>query len=346
MNRRARLALLLLPAAALLVAGCQGSGNTKAGGASPAADRAAQDPRQDPRAQPHLQLFARVEGLLRRWDDLRNEALLSDAEALEPQLRQEVDGHFDVFTQAATGTMGPQAQYLAVSALGFSARPEATRVLLARLGQTDARLQGNALIALSVRADPATPRDVLVERIAPSMPVALKRYAPLALANVLEARTRAGMPAEPALEHRALSHLGAVASDQDPATRLHVVKALRALRIPGTFAYLAPLVDDPEMRVRWAAASALADLGDPRGFSAVIRLLNDVPEESKHIVRDVLVSYAGRMRKRPLTADEIASLGTGPRAWSQWFDAWRRAQGMVPPRAVPQPVGGTTPSRR
>ncbi|MDF1702683.1 MAG: HEAT repeat domain-containing protein [Planctomycetota bacterium] len=345
--RRASWALLLVPGC-LLLSACNQNRN--------ASTQAAETPTvltpdKDPRVTAHLDTFARTEAMITRWDTLRNDGRAVEARALEPKIQAEVDADFTTFMQGARGALGPHAQYLAVSGLGFSARPEATTLLVERLSDRDARLVGNALIAIGVRADPNTPTDVLINRIAPVMPTTVKRYAPLALAKVLEARQRAGLAATPGSYQQALSRLGALAVDPDPIVRLHVVRGLQALQHPGVYDYLAVLVGDPKMRVRWAAASALERTGDPRGFPGVVRLLHDVAPDSKHIIRDILVSYAGRMQGRPLTQQEVDSLGIGPRAWSQWYTMFRRARGMgsgqnVQPNGAMEPAPRrTTPSR-
>ena len=124
-----------------------------------------------------------------------------------------------------------------------------------------------------------------------------------------------------------MARLGAIVVDQDPITRLHVARALGAMRIRGTYEYLKVLTGDPVMRVRWAAASALERRAEPQGFPTVVKLMAEVAPESKHIIRDILVSYAGRLQGRPLTQQEVVSLGMGPRAWNQWFFDWQRRSG-------------------
>lgn len=316
--------LSMLALSTLALAGCNQGGAT----AAKVADAPIVTPATDPRLNPHRETFGRVEALITSWDRLRGDGRTSEARGLEAQIRAEVDGQFATFAQGASGSLGPHAQYLSVSSLGFSANPQATRLLVARLLEKDADLQGNALIALSVRADPNTPIDALLNRTSPAMPVTVKRYAPLALAKVLEARQRAGIPANSGVTQQALARLGALAVDHDPVVRLHVVRALRVINNPGGYRYLAVLVGDPQMRVRWAAAGALEALGDPRGFPGVVRLLHDVAPDSKHIIRDILASFAGRLQGRPLNASEISSLGIGPRAWSQWFNVWKRTSGQ------------------
>lgn len=334
-------ACLLLPGLALLAACSSGQAATP----DPAAASAPLTPAEDPRVTPHLDTFARAEAMITRWDALRNDGRMVEARTLEPKIQAEVDTQFATFVQGARGQLGPHAQYLAVSGLGFSTRPEATTVLVERLADRDARLAGNALIALGVRADPNTPMDRLLDVTGPTMPKPVKRYAPLALAKVLEARARAGFPANAGVNQQALARLGAMAVDPDPIVRLHVVRGLQATQSPGAYDYLAVLVGDPQMRVRWAAAGALERIGDPRGFPGVVRLLHDAAPDSKHIIRDILVSYAGRMQGRALTQQEVASLGTGPRAWSQWYTEFRRARG-IPAGGNVQPNGAVVPTPR
>ena len=78
--------------------------------------------------------------------------------------------------------------------------------------------------------------------------------------------------------------------------------------------------------MRWAAAAALERQAEPQGFPVVVQLLAEVSPESKHIIRDILISYAGRLQGHPLTNSEVQSLGTGPRAWSHWYATWQRTQ--------------------
>ncbi len=333
-------ALVLAALGLLLLAGCNQQGKPTSTTAAP--KEAALTPATDPRVSAHLDTFGRTEALITSWDGLRADGRMQDARRVESQIRTEVDRQFPTFEQAAGGSMGLHAQYLSVSALGFSANPKATSILAQRLLEKDAKLQGNALISLGLRADPRTPVDALLNRTSPAMPLDVKRYAPLALAKVLEAQRAAGMPPNAGVAQNALARLGALAVDHDPIVRLHVIQALRAINSPAGYRYLAVLVGDPQMRVRWAAAGALDALGDPRGFPGVIRLLHDVAPDSKHIIRDILVSYGGRLQGRSLTAAEIDSLGTGPRAWTQWYTEWRRSRGIAPGQAI-QPNGAISP---
>ncbi|MBW2373124.1 MAG: HEAT repeat domain-containing protein [Deltaproteobacteria bacterium] len=332
--RRAFLASVIALLCVPLLGACRGGSG---GGQPRKADTGqALRPDEDPRVRPHLQQFARVEAMITRWDSLRANGRNPEAMALAPSITQSVDADYGTFERAARGELGLYAQYLAVSALGFATSPAATQVLVEQVAGRDGKLAGNAFIALGIRADPNTPVDLLIARLGPTQPLEVKRYAPLALSKVLDARTAAGMPSNQAQERQAMARLGAIVVDPDPITRLHVAKAMAAMRVQGTYEYLRVLTGDPVMRVRWAAASALERQGDPRGFPAVVQLLAEVAPDSKHIIRDILIAYAGRLQGRPLTGGEVASLGIGPRAWSQWYHQYTRTRGAgatpAPPR--------------
>lgn len=313
-------ALLLLAGG---LTGCQSGRGQAASGNTPARAEVP-GPDHNPEVQPHLDQFARTEALILRWDSLRANGRNPEAESLKPSITESVDQDYPTFARAARGELGLHAQYLAVSALGFASSPDATTILVDQVAGRDGQLAGNALIALGVRADPRTPVDLIIARIGPTQPLEVKRYAPLAMAKVWEAQAAAGMPASQGQERQAMARLGAIVVDPDPITRLHVARALGSMRIRGTYEYLRVLSGDPVMRVRWAAASAFERRAEPEGFPVVVQLLAEVAPESKHIIRDILVSYAGRLQGRALSPQEVASLGLGPRAWNQWFFEFER----------------------
>jgi len=316
---------LLVVLVVSLLSGCRSSNTGSARSAGQGKEEVLR-PQQDPQVRPYLEQFARVEAMLLRWDSLRANGRNPEASALAPSITQAVDADYPTYERAARGELGLHARYLAVSALGFASSPRATAVLQEQVAGRDGRLAGNAFIALGVRADPNTSVDLIIARIGPTQPLEVKRYAPLALGKVLDARAAAGMPVSQGQERQAMARLGAIVVDPDPITRLHVAKALSAMRIRGTYDYLRVLTGDPVMRVRWAAAAALERQGEPQGFAAVVKLLSEVAPESKPVIRDILISYAGRLQGRPLTPGEIESMGIGPRAWSHWFATWQRTQ--------------------
>lgn len=276
-----------------------------------------------PPSSAHDEQFFRVEGLVSQWDAAQADGHERDAEAFAAKIREEVDRDFATFSAASRGDYGVKAQYVGIKALGFSANPVATPLLADRLGDADPRLVGNALIGLKIRSDPRTPLPAIVSLIRSPLPEP-RRFAPLALANVVLARERAGIPLESRTADDAETGLVALVRDHDPVVRLHVAKAFGALRRSTANDYLAILLGDEHVQIRLAAAAALERIGDPRSFPKVVDLLDTVPDDAKPVVRDVLLSYAERIRGSPLTPAERTSLGTSRRAWDLWFAANQR----------------------
>src|SRR5205814_1866739 len=120
---------------------------------------------------------------------------------------------------------------------------------------------------------------------------------------------------------RAMAGLVGLLEDHDPVVRLHVAKAMGALRVPEANDFLGVLLKDDHVRIRIAAASALERIGDPRAFPKVIELLDAVDDTEKPLVREILVSYAARIQGAPLTAEQRAQLDVSPRAWDRWYGA-------------------------
>lgn len=276
----------------------------------------------------------RIDALMTNWDAVQQEGRDQEAGVLAAKLREEVDADYDELAAAARGAHGVRAEHLGVKALAFSGRPAATDVLVNALRTRDASLLGNALIALKVRADPATSLPPLVALLRDGTAEA-RRYAPLAFANVALARERAGRPVEEATVDQAMTGLLGLVQDRDPYARLHAAKAMGALRRPESTDFLVLLLRDDHVRIRLAAAAALERIGDPRAFPQVVRLLESVPEESKSVVRDVLASYAERIQRGPLPAGKAQELGTSAIAWDRWYSdhvAGRSTTGGASPR--------------
>lgn len=285
-------------------------------------------------------LLAKLDGMIVEWDEAQASGQVDQAALLEQQIRYEVDANQTALEQGVRGEKGLAAQYLAVSALGFSSNPAHTRMIVKLLGTKDPQLVANALIALKLRADPETPLGPIMAWIEKSSATGPRRYAPLALAVVLEARARVGRPSEGGTSATAVGRLSLLIDDVDPVVRLHVARALGVIRTPTTVDPLRTLVADGHARVSWAAAAALSGTGDLRGFLSVLRLLDATPAESKHLIRDILVSYATAIEKRPLTEGQLAQLGTGTRAWSQWYTHAKRQRGIAPGSAQDAALDG------
>jgi len=277
---------------------------------------------------PRMLRFHKVDMLIAQWDVAQSSANPDQADALASQIGTEVDSAFQDFVTASRGAMGMRLQYVAVAGLGFSRRQEATSVLLDRLVETDPQLVGNTLIALKLRADPDTPLAPLL-KMATANAAAPRRYAPLTIAKVVEARWRTGRSVDPAMQKTATHVLSGLVADRDPFVRLHVANALGAIRGPGCYDLLMIMIRDEQVRIQLAAAAGLERIGDPRGFPEVIRLLQDVPDDLKPTVRDLLASYAQRIRGgQPLAATEVQGMGVSAHAWNRWFSDFASSRGI------------------
>ena len=262
--------------------------------------------------------LAEIDRLLSRWDEAQAGSRVAEADVLGAQIAAQVESAFVLLLSAARGERGQAGSYVGTMALAFSRRPEATAVLAERLAERDLRLVANALIALKLRADPATPLSPIVAHVA-SPHADLRRYAPLALAHVLEARRRVGQEVEPELLAQALQRLVRIKQDQDPHVRLHTARALGELGLPEAAAALLPMLDDTSSRVALGAAAALARCGGRPGFERVVQLLHNSAAEAQPLLAGTLVVYAERLQGAPLSAAELRYLGSSAPAWARWY---------------------------
>jgi HEAT repeat protein len=288
-------------------------------------------------------VLAELDRLLALWDAAQAEGDLREAERLQAELTRRVDASFDLLVAVARGARGQAGVYVGTMALGFApaSRP-ATEVLVERLREQDPRLVANALIALKLRADPQTALRPLVTHLA-SASADVRRYAPLALARVLEARRVAGLPADGALEAEALRRLASQTRDGDALVRLHTAKVLGELRLPAAVDVLLGMLDDTSERVRLGAAAALARHGSRPGFERTVHLMHEMRPEAQPLMAAVLVTHAERLQGRPLSPEEIRALGASAPAWARWYaDFVQResAAPAAPPRAT---TGGGRP---
>src|SRR5262249_38065077 len=156
---------------------------------------------------------------------------------------------------------------------------------------------------------PETPLPPLVNLLRADV-IEAKRYAPLTLANVVLARERAGRPIEDPVAERAMTGLVALSQDRDAFVRLHTAKAMGALGRPEANDFLVLLFRDEHSKIRVAAAAAVERIGDERTFPQVVRLLDDLPDDQKVVVRDILASFAEKIGGRPLSPADVKSMGT------------------------------------
>jgi HEAT repeat protein len=330
------LALALLAAAP----GC--AGQRVSGGAAPAepAKKATPQPPPPPLMpdDPRSLRLAKIARMLEAWDESQGTGDERRAAAFAAHLKQEVDAGSEDVRAAFRGETGDEGRYLATMALGFASAPDATGLLVERLKDDDPRLVANALIALKLRADPSTPL-IPVARHVGSGSKDVRRYAPLALAHVLDARRRAGVAPDVAVETRVGPMLAKQAEDRDALSRLHAARALGELSIPGAGPTLVKLVRDEHDRVRMGAAQALAGRGEPEGFADVVKLLDQATAEEKPVIAQILFLYAERLTGTPLTEAEKEKLGMSPIAWLRWNAARIKAAPTPPAQVTPARPG-------
>jgi len=352
-------AFVLLAAAVLGLAACQGGPGSRRGtdgraadaneppaagrpGASGSADPAARDgglPRSP--NQEREDRFFRIEVLITQWDAAQSAGQEEQAAMLAGKIAEETDADFPTIAACASGRFGLKAQHLAVKALGFSKNPAATGLLVAQLNSDDPQLVGNALIGLKLRADPRTLLPPIVDLLR-SKATEPRRYAPLALANVAMAKEKAGHPVEPAIAADAMTGLVGLVQDPDPFVRLHAAKAMGALRQPEANDYLVLLLKDEHEKIRLAAAVALELIGDPRTFPQVVSLFDHVGDDQKPIVREILAAFAEHLQGSKLSPEQVAALGVSPHAWGRWYADLRARQsegrGATPPPRTGPPA--------
>lgn len=273
---------------------------------------------------PRTQRLAELDRLLVEWDRAQVQGRTAQAAETAQHLRTAADAAWSDLVAAHGGQSGDDGRYLATMALGFSGRAEATGLLVESLKSPDPRLVANALIALKLRADPATP--VLpVAFYVGSAQADVRRYAPLALAHVLEARRGAGQAPDLDLEARLLPRLSPSLRDRDVLVRLHAARLLGEFSSAESLPPLRVLLRDPSTRIQLAAGAALARRADPDSFPEVVRLLHQAPESGKTLVTPVLALYAERLSGAPLADEERRRMGVSGIAWSRWYADWHRA---------------------
>ena len=349
MTARAVLSPFLALALAAAAGGCKGGPMADGKKASKSSGSRIDEGRGVlPPASERSERAFRVDTLIAQWDAAQADGRDDEASTFAAKIGAEVDADFPAFKAAARGETDLRSQSLAVKALAFSKNPEALDLLVARLADVDPDLVANSLIGLKLRADPQTPLPPLLTLLRSKAP-AVREFAPLALANVLLARETARLPMDPQVPPRAMSGLVGLLEDHDPVVRLHVAKAMGALRVPEANDFLVLMLKDEHVRIRIAAASALERIGDPRAFPKVVELLDAVDDGQKPLVREILVSYAAHLQGFPLTAEQRTQLDVSPRAWDRWFASRTPQPPMragiltppprdeAPPRAAPAP---------
>jgi HEAT repeat protein len=174
---------------------------------------------------------------------------------------------------------------LAVERLGLLPAEEATRELIARLGDPSWRVRKAAVERLSASGDPTLTCGALVAALADGDNPGRRNAA-------LEALVRCGSAAVPSLL--------ASAGSPDPDVRKQVVDALTSIADPATADRLSELLADPDANVRGAAADALGAIGRS---SSRPRLLRAAAEDPERLVRLSALRALTRMEAPVAAAD-------------------------------------------
>lgn len=317
------LAALLSTLLSALLGACSGTDARGAGAPAPADGGRAQRGQAPAVAlTPEERRLGDIDLRLAAYDVAQAEGRVQEAEARAAGLAQAVEADFDLLAGAARGAQGPEGAYVGTMAMGFARRPAATVVLVERLAERDPRLVANALLAVKLRADPATPLGALGRHVA-SRDADVRRYAPLAVARVLEARRRAGLAPDPVAEDELLQRMTATLADQDPLVRLHTARALGELADRRAIDLLMRLLEDASERVRLGAAVALGKHGHGPGFVRTVQWLEQAADEDKPLFAAALAAHAARLQGRPLSLEEERALGVSAPAWARWYAAWQ-----------------------
>jgi HEAT repeat protein len=179
---------------------------------------------------------------------------------------------------------------LAVERLGLLPTEEATRELIARLGDPSWRVRKAAVERLSASADPTQTCTALVAALADGENPGRRNAA-------LEALVRCGAAAVPSL-------LAATASP-DADVRKQVVDALTGIAAPASAEKLTEILGDPDPNVRGAAADALGAIGRPQSRAPLLRA---VATDAERLVRLSALRALARMESTVTVAELSGAL--------------------------------------
>jgi hypothetical protein len=298
--RRAVAPALVLAA---LLAGCSSTGEETAppDPADPPRFRVAT---QDPGAGTNFgretdpdRLFIQLDRQLRNARDPASNALA--VRNMEPVLRRYVDTNFDLIVQGLEGHT-ERHRLVAAWALGYSGEPRATRILLDLLGDPSPKIRANALHALSVRRDPATPLAAVLDCFGDE-DAGVRCNAARAVRELVSP----GQGAE------AIVPLTGLVRDDDPLVRLAAVGALGRIGRPEGLGYLVGALGDKTPLVRSQAALSLGKSRDPAGVSHLMLALRS--EMNPLVLSSIIKALEALTGQRFESRDE----------WLQW---WKESQ--------------------
>ncbi|MBN2491435.1 MAG: HEAT repeat domain-containing protein [Planctomycetes bacterium] len=244
-----------------------------------------------------VQLFVQLDRQLRNARDPASNVLV--VRNIAPVLARYVDANVDLILAALDGD-NERHRLVAAWALGYAGDPQVTRRLLGLLADPSPKVRANALHALSLRRDPATPLAPLLAGFADD-DAGVRCNAARAVREVLA----------PGTGTEAIVPLTGLVRDEDPMVRLAAVGALGRIARPECLGYLVGALSDKTPLVRTQAALALGKSSDP---AAVSHLLAALRSETNPLALDALVK-----------ALEILT-GQQLRSRDEWLEWGKRAR--------------------
>ena len=303
-------AALLVPGSVLilgaLLAGCASTGSKQSTTTDvPEADRLQAETNRENASRGKL--LAELDDAITAWNNLKltgtSEEDQRRTDALALQIGYRARRRFnEIIDELQTGP--PANRIVSAVALGFTGAKEALPPLVAALDDPDERVEINALIGLGVLADPATPVELLCERVRFDDSDLVRVQALYALNRIV--RSGGGGPCvlETARE-------GLV--DLDPGIQTQAALLVGELRDGESIDSLTHLLSSDTPLLVHAAARSITYLGDldphlkgpaARGLAGAL----DLP--GNRSARELLIRHLMMLSKR--------NLGDETRDWVEW----------------------------
>ncbi|HEY3227549.1 MAG TPA: HEAT repeat domain-containing protein [Planctomycetota bacterium] len=227
---------------------------------------------------------------------------------LEARIAREVELRYDQIVELAGSSADGDRRELAVSALGFSKRPESVAHLIPRLDDPAPQVRGSAAAAIGILKPPNPPIEKLAALL--SDPDKYVRMAALFGLKLL-----VWNKPDTSLVDRVAN---LVREETDPDVRNEAVLLLGRMRVPQALDVLfKKALEDEVALIRLNAAIQLGQFGSPDGWPAVPALIKRLKDGETSVVEAAhwaLMKITGRVE-----AD---------RQYNSWFD-WYNEQAQV-----------------
>lgn len=214
------------------------------------------------------------------------------AENLSNSISKLVERNYAELERAASDSADPYYQSIALSALGFSKRPDAMPVILQGAQTSNEAVVSSAVFGLAILQDARTPPGVIIAVIEnPAFKEDTRTGAAWALYRLQES-----MPENPDIVAYWVKLLQRPMLDiSPPAVAMNAVRGMGLARKPGHAALVAPFASHPTPKVRAAAAIALARMNAQDQLEALLALIGPAERnpDARLAGRKALVALAG-----------------------------------------------------